>query len=275
MSLSVLTLNLWNEGGPYDARAKRIVEWIHRLDPDLIGFQEALRGEGRDQVAALLAGSGYHLDYVRASGFWEDPAVDFGNAVASRWPITSRETLRLPDGGDGETRAALSTTIASPRGPLCFTVTHLHWRFDHGWIRERQVAALAGLVARRAAPFGFPPILVGDLNAEPDSAEMRFLRGLQSLNGASTHFRDAWAAGGDGGPGITWSNRNDYARPWLEPDRRIDYVLVGRPITGGVGMVTRCRVVCDDVVDGVWPSDHFGVLAELRTERDPDLVPGK
>ena len=37
-----------------------------RLDPDLIGFQEALRGESTDQVATLLEGRGYHLDYVQA-----------------------------------------------------------------------------------------------------------------------------------------------------------------------------------------------------------------
>jgi hypothetical protein len=25
-------------------------------------------------------------------------------------------------------------------------------------------------------------------------------------------------------------------------------------------------VVCDDERDGIWPSDHFGVYAELRSE---------
>jgi hypothetical protein len=33
--------------------------------------------------------------------------------------------------------------------------------------------------------------------------------------------------------------------------------------------VTHCRVVCDDEQDGVWPTDHFGVYAELRTEPLP------
>ncbi len=41
--LSVLTLNLWHDSGPYRRRSQRIREWIDRLDPDLIGFQEALR----------------------------------------------------------------------------------------------------------------------------------------------------------------------------------------------------------------------------------------
>jgi hypothetical protein len=37
-------------------------------------------------------------------------------------------------------------------------------------------------------------------------------------------------------------------------------------VPSGIGNVETCRVVCDDAVDGVWPSDHFGVFAELRTK---------
>ena len=83
-------------------------------------------------------------------------------------------------------------------------------------------------------------------------------------------FLDAWRMAGDGGPGITWSNTNDYARAALEPDRRIDYIFAGFPQRNGVGRIERCRVVCDDARDGVWPTDHFGVYAELRTEPFPD-----
>ena len=36
-------------------------------------------------------------------------------------------------------------------------------------------------------------------------------------------------------------------------------------------VVALCEV-CDDEVDGVWPSDHFGVYAELRTEPIPGLA---
>ncbi len=32
----------------------------------------------------------------------------------------------------------------------------------------------------------------------------------------------------------------------------------------GTGRPVECRVVADEPVDGVWPSDHFGVLALLR-----------
>ena len=271
MSLSILTLNLWHDLGPWEARAKRIREWIDRLDPDLIGFQEALRSRAYDQVAELLAGREYHLDYARASGLWRDKSIDFGNAVAARWPIREREELMLPDGDDGETRSALAVTLDTPLGPLSFTCTHLNWKYQQGAIRELQVVAVCDLALRRRPRDGFPSILVGDFNAEPDSNEIRYVTGLHSLHGRNVYFHDAWRRVGQGGCGDTWSNRNPYARVNLEPERRIDYVFAGFPQRNGIGLLESCRVVCDDEHDGVWPSDHFGVYAELRTEPIPGL----
>ncbi len=266
--LSVLTLNIEHDAGRWPERARLIRSWIDRLAPDLVGLQEVLQGPGQDQAAELLAEAGYHLDFGAASG-WRD-GLAFGNAVGARWPIRQRQELRLPDAGDGETRAALVVEVASPWGPLCFANTHLSWQLHHGAVRERQVMALCDLVLRRRTRDDFPPVLVGDFNAEPDSAEIRYVAGLQSLDGRSVHFRDAWRHAGPGGDGRTWSRRNPYTHRWHEPERRIDYVFVGPPRADGVGLVERCRVVCDAPEEGVWPSDHFGVYAELRTERAPE-----
>jgi len=269
MPLSVLTLNLWNDAGPWPQRAARVREWLDRLEPDVIGFQEALRANGRDQVAELLGDRGYQLAYAPATRFWREGSVfshgDLGNAIASRFPILESEAIALPDAGDGEQRSALTATLDSPLGPLSFTCTHLHWKFRHGEVRERQVQAVCDLVLRRRLRGGFPSILVGDFNAEPESAEVRFISGLQSLGGRSVAFLDAWRTVGTGS-GITWSNQNPYACVALEPDRRIDYVFTGFPLRSGVGQLLHCRVVCNDEKDGVWPSDHFGVYAELRSE---------
>ncbi len=266
MPLSVLTLNIWNDGGPWQERALLIREWIERLDPDLIGLQEVLVGPGTDQARELVGDRGYSLDFAGARTFWKDASAELGNAVASRWPIVDREVARLPDAGDAETRVALAVTIDAPSGPVSFTCTHLNWRFHHGWVRERQVRALGELVVRRRPRNGFPPILVGDMNAEPESTEMRYVRGLHALEDSSLYLRDAWLEAGSGSDGVTWSNRNPYAGAAREPDRRIDYIYVGSPQRNGVGLVESCRVVCAAAREGVWPSDHFGVCAELRTE---------
>jgi endonuclease/exonuclease/phosphatase family metal-dependent hydrolase len=270
VTLRVLTLNLWHDAGPWPERARLVRKWIDRLEPDLIGFQEVLRVPWLDQLAELIGGRPYHLDWAPASSFWragrEGERGHLGNAVASRFPILSREAIALPDAGDGETRGALSVTVAAPPGPVSFTCTHLHWKFHHGWVREQQVVALCDFVLRRRPKHGYPPVLVGDFNAEPDAAEIRYVTGHQSLGGWSVAFLDAWRVAGTGGAGTTWSNANPWARAEREPDRRIDYVFAGLPGRDGLGQLTACRVVCDEPEQGVWPSDHFGVYAELRSE---------
>jgi hypothetical protein len=77
-------------------------------------------------------------------------------------------------------------------------------------------------------------------------------------------FHDAWDHAGEG-HGHTWSNANEHARGDLEPSRRIDYVLVGWPLgERGRGHVVRAELVGTEPVDGVTPSDHYGILTEIR-----------
>jgi endonuclease/exonuclease/phosphatase family metal-dependent hydrolase len=267
MPLKVLTLNLWNTMGPYERRRARVREWVERLDPDLIGFQEALKSATFDQIGEILDGLPYEIEHAAAT---EHQGMLFGNAVASRWPISDRAVVELPTGDRDEGRCALNITAAAPFGAVSFTTTHLNWKLHDGHSREQQVVALADFVIDRRPRGGYPPIVVGDFNAEPRSMEIRYMSGYASLHEKSVMFYDAWRVAGDGGKGMTWSNVNAYASIALEPERRIDYVFAGYPIRmtedHGVGKIETCRVVCNDEVDGIWPSDHFGVYAELRTE---------
>jgi endonuclease/exonuclease/phosphatase family metal-dependent hydrolase len=269
VTLRVLTLNVWNRDGDWPARRAALRHCIAALEPDLIGFQELLRGPDFDQLGELLGDSSYHLAFAPASPFWMEPSLEFGNGVASRWPITDKHPLTLPDGGDYERRIVLAVRVASPWGPLCFATTHLNYQLQHGHVRMKQVVALAEHASALGAPLGFPVIVTGDFNAEPDSDEIRYMGGLHAHAGSSVHFRDAFRVArqhdGASDAGPTWSHRNPYTENWYEPDRRIDYVFVGSPGPGGLGHVQSCRVVCDQPVDGVWPTDHFGVLAELST----------
>jgi endonuclease/exonuclease/phosphatase family metal-dependent hydrolase len=164
----------------------------------------------------------------------------------------------------GERRSALAALVETPAGVLPFVTTHLSWKSHHGWVRERQVVAVADFTAAWAADGDLPAVLVGDLNAEPDAQEIRFLCGLVSLDGRSTYFQDAWRVAGRG-PGLTWDNRNPYAAAGFQRDRRIDYVLVGEPDTSrGRGWVESARLAFTEPAATVFPSDHFGVVAEIR-----------
>lgn len=270
-TLRVLTLNLWNVSEPCEARMAVVRAGIAALQPDLIGLQEVItRRDGFDQAALALDGLGYHLCHA-ASYRWAEQgrvALDatgdtFGNAIASRWPIVAHERIALPGHESGEQRCALAARVAAPFGAVPIVCTHLNWRFEHGAIRERQVLAVAELATRWARDAAFPPLIVGDLNADPDATEIRYLCGLASLDGDSTYFQDAWRVRGSG-PGFTWDNRNPYTAMMFEPDRRLDYVLVGLADLNGRGWIERVALAFTEPVDGIWASDHFGVVADIR-----------
>jgi endonuclease/exonuclease/phosphatase family metal-dependent hydrolase len=261
--LRVLTWNIWWRFGPWEERQPAIAATIERLDPDVVCLQETWA----DAVAGLADRLGYHHAYTSRLDY---DGVGFGNGVLARWPVAGNETLALPapEGAD-EMRTCLRADVAHPdhpEAPLQVFSTHLNWRFDQSDVRQDQVRAICRFVAG-SPERSFPPILCGDFNAEPDSDEIRMLTGKAALPVPKLVFNDGWAVAGAGagsGSGDTWSNANPYARLDLEPDRRIDYVFAGWPKAGGVGQVLDCRVVGDEPVDGVWPSDHFGVLATLR-----------
>lgn len=271
-TLKILTANCWNVSPPFDERVALLRQQIAQLDADVVGLQEIIvRPDGFDMGRLLLEGLGYHYVFGPAT-LWDAhgnqlPAaagtVGFGNVLATRFPIVRSAVRQLPDCGSGEYRSATIALIDAPCGQLVCATTHLNWKFDHGFVREQQALALAELVDEWRAGVWLPPILVGDFNADPDAAEVRFLCGRQSLNGRSCYFEDGWQVAGDGGPGWTWDNKNPFAAGVSEPNRRLDYIFVGLPHEDGRGKVVDCRIALADAHNGIYPTDHFGLCAEL------------
>ena len=266
--LRVLTWNLWWRFGPWEARRPAIAATLARLDADVICLQEVWEDAESSFAEELAGGLGFH--HVYGSRLVLDD-VEFGNAVLSRWPITGSAVLPLPSTqSTEELRTCVRADIDGPRGALQVFSTHLNWRFDQSHVRQEQVRAICRFIdaAKPVDGRSFPPILGGDFNADPDSDEIRMLSGRAATPVPKLVFHDAWEAAGEpsdsSATGATWTNRNPYAKLDLEPDRRIDYLFVGWPKAGGAGHVTRCTVEALEPVDGVVPSDHLAVLAELR-----------
>jgi endonuclease/exonuclease/phosphatase family metal-dependent hydrolase len=265
----ILSWNLWWRFGPWEERQPAIAATLAALDPDIACLQEVWHDGSTSSAEVLAADLGYHHAF---DARLEIDGVRFGNAVLSRWPITDQETLPLPAPEDlEELRTCLRADVEGPSGPLQVFSTHLNWRFDQSGVRQSQVRSICAFVesSRPEGGRSMPPILCGDLNADPDSDEVRMLTGQSDPPTRGLVFHDAWAcaperSSPEGVDGMTWSNRNPYAALDLEPDRRIDYVLVGWPKAGGRGHVTRCDVAGLDPVDGIVPSDHLAVVAEIR-----------
>jgi len=265
--LKLVTLNIWNKQGPWPERLALIRAELEQLDADIVGLQEVLRSDQdeasqADEIADGLAGGAYpHRAYASA---WNiGGPLHLGNAVISKYPIAEQRNWPLPAAEGKEPHGLLYAAVDAPCGIVPVFVTHLAWRLHHGSVRRRQIRAVADRVKELAPVDGFPPVLMGDLNADPDSDEMRFLRGLTPLDGDSFYLVDAWEQCG-AGPGHTWSNANPYAARVCEPSRRIDYIYVRAPDRKLRGVPLAARLVFAQAAGGVFPSDHFGLYAEVQ-----------
>ncbi|GAA3084911.1 endonuclease/exonuclease/phosphatase family protein [Streptomyces rectiviolaceus] len=274
--LRVVTLNVWNTRGDAASRTALINAELRRLEPDLVALQEVLP----EQLPGLIDGTGLHGTHQSQTSATAPPHVDRygGTAIATRQPHRVVEVLdqRGPNAPDVPwlTLAAHVPVepVGSQAGPgdVLFLAPTTSFRLDAEAERERQVLALTDLEARHRT--ALPTVMAGDFNADSDASSIRYLTGRQSLSGRSTHFHDAWEVAGSG-PGDTWSADNPLATEDIEalvrqPDhrRRLDYVFVGSPHAHPLAFarVRGTRLAFDEPSDGVWASDHYGVVADLE-----------
>lgn len=268
--MRVLTCNVWGVQGEPD-RQHRLRDDILALQPDVVALQEVVRTDDHDQLAAIFAGTGFHLAHQFEQP--ETAAADSydGVALACRWEPTRIDALALPQAPRATgIKSALAATIPLPNGlDILVMVVKPSWELDDEAIRVKQALAIAQFEAKLRARA--PSIVAGDFDARPDADSMRYLTGRAVVDGTSVYYEDAWAVGGDGGPGHTWTDDNPLAVPTVDlivgqPShaRRIDYILVGskRNHRGVAARVLDCQVVLTDPP----VSDHYGVLAEIAVE---------
>jgi endonuclease/exonuclease/phosphatase family metal-dependent hydrolase len=267
-----VTLNVWNTEG--DSRRLGLINMVLRdLQPDLLAFQEVVQTEERRSLHILLEGLGLHGTHQADIQAFVPPFADRygGSAIATRWPHKVVEVLdlRLSDAADIPWATVAAVVDVPDAGDLLFFGATASWRLSAESARERQAIAIAELDARHRRDL--PTIIAGDFNAGPDAASIRFLTGRQSLGAHSVLYHDAWAVAGDG-PGYTWTVDNPNAKAGAEQivgqsdyRKRFDYVFVGGwdAHPKAHARVQSAKLVFDQPIDGVWASDHFGVMVDL------------
>ncbi len=220
----------------------------------------------------------YRVCFGKACAIEKPFPAEFGNAALTRWPLREQRVVALPTPAGIETRSALYLLLSVKVGLLPVVVTHLSWEPELADARAAQLAAIQQFLATEMAALPgrvpphipiLPPLLLGDLNAPPDSAAVL---GLVAPPEGRLAFVDGFAQVGQG-PGDTFSSRNPFC-PRRDPaiDQRIDYTLVGR-----AGAVARLSLVSSQLCfaegeGGVFPSDHFGVRTDLEISTDPVAV---
>jgi endonuclease/exonuclease/phosphatase family metal-dependent hydrolase len=265
--MRILSWNLWWRYGPWERRQEAIAATLAEVRPDLCGLQEVWEAPGANLAAELAGRLGMHWCWAAASPARDERGgeLSIGNAILSRWPIASHAQAGLPAGNpEDERRVALHARIDAPGGALPLFTTHLTYGPGLSRVRTAQARALAQFVAGHTADCAYPPVVTGDLNAEPASDELRLLGGLLTSPAVpGLVLIDAWRYAGPGDPGFTWDHRNGYQAGSPIPDSRIDYILVGLP-RHGRGKVRSVQLAGAAPVDGIWPSDHFAVVADLQ-----------
>lgn len=261
-TVRVVTWNVWGRFGPWREREQAIIESLIALDPDVVAMQEAWCDQaGLDQAARLARALGYHAAYGGGTLLAEDWGT--GSGLLARWPI-ERHEYREFSSSDPERwgGSALFARVAGPRGALATFSVALDWPPHSSAVRQASVRQLVAFVLEVAGP-AFPTVICGDFNAPPDSDELRMLTGRTETVAPGFALFDAWEMAGEG-PGHTWARSNPWTAPAFLPDRRIDYVLIGRPRRGGAGHVVRCSLAGTTPQEGIVPSDHYAVVADLR-----------
>jgi endonuclease/exonuclease/phosphatase family metal-dependent hydrolase len=270
-AVRVVTLNVLHGGAlsgwsgndqHLDARLDLVSEALLSLRPDVIALQEASWSRRRGEVASRLAGRlGMNHVYAPASARlfdagWINRAaaalLNFteGPSILSRFPIARWEAHRLPRCGRRfEPRVLLYAELETPHGRLPIFSTHTAGDPCH-------TRAVAALVRERLG--NLPGVLMGDLNAVESSAAITTLTG-------EAGFVDAFRSLHPDARGATvWQ---PVTAPQRRAFRRVDYVFLV-PGHAFAGTVKDSRVVVDApgrLPDGstLWPSDHYGVLADL------------
>ncbi len=281
-----MTLNVGSLFEPdWDDRRHEVVAWIQRVDPDIVCFQEATKSTDSDATAWIVEALGDGRHFVMSGhpfgAYGEaDENFRFGSSIISRWPIDESNLwpLSTADDPDDPMPAAMPWELVHARtADLDIFTTHLAPAPSHGRHRRLQVLEIdqhikdirgtrdrLGAKGNRAA---MPPILTGDFNAEPDSDEIRFLKGLTVLDDRTTFFQDAWAVAGDGSTGLTndWHTHPLSARLNVHP-KRIDYIFVGDPFLreGNGGRIIETQLVAHEPLTGVQASDHVGLIADIE-----------
>jgi endonuclease/exonuclease/phosphatase family metal-dependent hydrolase len=267
-TLRVVTYNVYGPANPdWERRHALIRSTLRDLDADVVALQEV--PVDQDFLDDLL-GPGYHF------GHFSRPSDGVAGTLATRWPqrrVTELD-LRVSERVTNTLTwsAALVVEVDTPLGTVVVAHHKPTWPFPFELEREAQAVLLARTLEEHIGDREAHAVVLGDFDATPDSASLSFLRGRRPVDGLSVYYQDAWEHTHPDDPGRTFDLENPLAREGevaTAVSRRIDHVLVRAGLHGPTLLVHDCRRVLDAPVDGVWASDHYGVLADLVLPEQP------
>ena len=277
-------------------RIAAVAQEIADNTPDLVAVQEATLWEVGapgaytaeiDPIALLLAdldrlGEPYVKVIVQPQfdfqapctlGYWVHTTTQI--AILAR-ADSLREQMQISGGQGGLFEYELPIALPDPLGtinvnrgwayadltwrgqPLRFVTAHPEAFYDP--IENAQVYELLGGIA---SPYtaGRPIVMAADFNTNALAPTYSsFYAGYALITGVGG-FTDAWATT-EHAPGYTCCQLSTLNNPKSLLDQRIDFIFTIGGLVPENAKLTGNRL--DSRVDGLWPSDHAGVIARVR-----------
>jgi len=244
--MKIGTLNSWGTSGPYLDRWNYFLEELDRLSPDILFLQEVFDPLLVERVA-------------RATNLTHQVvAPETGLAIATRFPVLLHDTpiFQTISAREDYKRGMALATLEINSWRITAANTHLSWKPEDDTTRMKQ----ANELIERLRVVENPILLAGDFNDVPDSATLKLVQ--------ASGYHDLFATCHSKEPGYTWDNRN----PFVEshhvelPDRRIDFLFLDQKWWEQTKVI-RCNVHFNQPnAAGIYPSDHYGVFAEISDE---------
>ncbi len=249
-TLTVITLNLWNDQGDWPRRLAKILAGLRALHPDVVCLQEVLQHATlRNQAATIADSLGFHTYFASVDSVTR--VKRYGNAIVTPHRILLAEGKELEPRDDYRTVAHVRIDF---RGRAIDVYdTHLHHTSEGGAIRATQIADLLAYIAATRGPGAL--VLAGDFNAASDAPEMRplapaFVDGYPVVN-----------------PGRGAAETTTLNPAFGHSPRQIDHVFVPRAGRPALVPLTADLLFRDAGPDSIWASDHFGVVVRLAVVR--------
>jgi len=262
----IMTWNLWWRFGPrWEDRQPAILETLRRARPDVLVLQEVWAADGTTQADELAGELDMHVafgapSYPLAPSDTGESALDnaeLGIAVLTKWPIIDATPVVMPARHRSWDPVALVISTEHPAGPMHVIGACLDFGVAFTDDRIAQGTLLAELATAPERDGPCPVVIAGDLNAAAGSP---VLRSIQDV------LVDAWDAGGGDPDAVTLPSTHPSAPMEAGPqmiDQRIDHVFYRSGREDQRVIVEGVRLAGDSV-DGVYPSDHRAVVADLR-----------
>lgn len=242
--LTVATFNIWFNELHREQRYRAIASLLSRELPDIMVFQEVTG----TALEVFLAQPWIREHYCRAAVAGDG---SYGMLMLSRLPIRRSTYTRLPT---HLSRGYLTAELSVNGVDLRIVSVHLESGKKSRQLRARQLSRLF-----RAFRGDGNVVLLGDFNLRDDENHV-----------LDPQYQDVWPSLRPDEPGFTEDTSINHMRYDMKNKHRhvrFDRVLVKGPAWKADDIVLLGREPVAPSLPRIFPSDHFGVLCRLYSNR--------